>query len=61
MKISLYLDEDTMDDDLVDTLRAKSIDVLTVGDARRKRYSDKQQLRFATEQGRAIYSFKWSF
>jgi hypothetical protein len=56
MKIRLYLDEDTMDD-LVDALRSRSIDVLTVGEAQRKKYSDEQQLRFATEQGRAIYSF----
>ena len=57
MKVRLYLDEDAMDEDLVEALRSRGVDVLTVGEARRKAYLDEQQLSYATEQARVIYTF----
>jgi hypothetical protein len=32
-KIRLYIDEDAMDEDFVQALRSRSVDVLTVADA----------------------------
>jgi len=55
--LRLYLDEDAMDSDLVSALRARGVDVITVGEVQRYQETDEAQLRFASEQGRAIYSF----
>ena len=57
VKIRLYLDEDTIANALIIALRARGIDVQTVEDAQMRGHSDEEQLRYATEQGRAIYSF----
>lgn len=57
MKISLYLDEDTMRASLLQALRAQGLDVTSAQEKQMKGCSDEEQLRFATEQGRAIYSF----
>ena len=46
-----------MDGDLVRGLRSRSIDVVTAYDADMVRRTDEDHLRFATAQGRAIYSF----
>ena len=43
-------------DELADALRARGIDVLTARDANRRRLSDPEQLTFATESGRTIYT-----
>jgi hypothetical protein len=57
MRVRLYVDEDAMDSDLVSALHLRGVDVTTVLDERKQGQTDEQQLRFAAEQGRAIYTF----
>lgn len=56
-QIRLYLDEDTMKNPLIKALRNADLDVVTVADANRLGYGDREQLIWATEQKRTIYSF----
>ncbi|NMG19281.1 DUF5615 family PIN-like protein [Brasilonema bromeliae] len=56
-RIRLYLDEDTMKGALIQALRNADLDVVTVTDADRLGYPDEEQLIWAVEQGRVIYSF----
>ncbi|UBF28056.1 DUF5615 family PIN-like protein [Kovacikia minuta CCNUW1] len=56
-QIRLYLDEDAQRGSLVVALRNSSIDVITVSEAGRLGYPDDQQLLWASEQGRSLYSF----
>ena len=60
MRIRLFVDEDAMAQGLVNGLRARGIDVLTVGDVARTKLEDGEQLEFATSQGRVLYSFNTS-
>lgn len=46
-----------MDQDFVNALRARNVDVLTVADVGMLHKSDKEQLSWATEKGRVIFSF----
>jgi len=55
--IPLYLDEDSMDRDLVTALRARGVDVITAADAGMLGRSDADHLDYATSQGRVLYSF----
>lgn len=55
-QIRLYMDEDSMSQALVRTLRNREIDVVTVNDTRTAGTSDLGQLRLATLQGRVIFS-----
>lgn len=55
--LALYIDEDAMGNHLVTALRASKADVLTVADAAMKNRGDEDQLRLATDLGRALYSF----
>jgi hypothetical protein len=55
--IRLYLDEDSMDRALVAALRARGVDVLTAQEARMIERPDEDHLRFATHEGRVLYSF----
>lgn len=57
MKIRLYLDEDTMDADLVRALRIRGVDVTSALEQRMIRRDDIDHLEFANSQGRALYSF----
>jgi Domain of unknown function (DUF5615) len=57
MKLRLYLDEDTVDDDLVKALKGRGIDIFTAYDAGMAKFLDEQQLKYAAEQGRVLYSF----
>ena len=57
---SPFLDEDAMAQALLNGLRARGIDVLTVGEVARKRLEDDEQLEFATSQGRVLYTFNTS-
>jgi len=57
LMFKLYVDEDSMDRDLVRALRARGVDVLTAIDADRMGRSDKDHLLFATSQERVLYSF----
>lgn len=56
-RIKLYLDEDAQRTDLIQTLRARQIDVVTVSEANLLGQADDVQLRYATEQGRVIFTF----
>ena len=56
-KIRLYLDEDALQDALVQALQSSGVDVMTVGDADRLSFSDEEQLIWATQEKRVIYSF----
>ena len=53
----LYIDEDSMDRDLVRALRARGVDVTTAQDVGMMECSDEEHLLFATNQGRVLYSF----
>jgi predicted RNA methylase len=57
MKIRLYFDEDAMQTDVVKGPRARGVDVVTAQEAQMRGRSDEEQLRYATEHGRVIYSF----
>ena len=56
-QICLYLDEDTMDSDLLRALRFRNVDVLSVGEAKMWSRSDEEQLKWALDNQRIIYSF----
>ena len=60
MKLSLYLDEDSMARSLVAALRARGADVLTVIDAGLRGKDDQVQLQWAAMKKRAIYTFNVS-
>ncbi len=56
-KIRLYLDEDTMDSDLLGALRLRNVDVFSAGEAQMLSRSDEEQLQWALNNQRIIYSF----
>ena len=56
-RIKLYLDEDAQRTDLIQALRARQIDVVTVSEAYLLGQTDEVQLRHATEQDRVIFTF----
>lgn len=56
-KILLYIDEDVMDEDIVQALRSRNVDVLTVADVEMLHRSDEQQLVWARENNRVIFTF----
>lgn len=56
-KILLYIDEDSMDEDFVQALRSRNVDVLTVVDVGMLHRADEEQLDWARENGRVIFSF----
>ena len=56
-KVCLYLDEDTIKKGLVQALRNAAIDVTTTAEKNRLGFPDKEQLIYATNQGRVIYTF----
>jgi hypothetical protein len=60
MQINLFVDEDAMARALVTGLRARGIDVLTVGEKARRWLDDNEQLEFATSEGRVLYTFNAS-
>jgi len=57
MMIRLYIDEDSMDRDLVYALRARGVDVTTAYDEGMSDRDDQEHLDYATGQGRVLYSF----
>ena len=57
MTIRLYMDEDTMDQALVQALRARNVDVVTALDAGMIEQKDAEHLDYATEQGRVLCTF----
>jgi hypothetical protein len=54
--IRLYLDEDSSDTDLITALRMRSVDILSVSDCAMRGHTDEQQLHWATEHQRVLYS-----
>jgi hypothetical protein len=56
-KILLYIDEDAMDEDFVQALKSRNLDVLTVSDVGMLHRSDEDQLGWAKQNGRVIFSF----
>lgn len=56
-KILLYIDEDAMDEDLIQALKSRNVDVLTVADVGMLHRSDEEQLEWAKQNGRVIFSF----
>jgi hypothetical protein len=56
-QIKLYFDEDALQSALVIALKNANVDVVTVGDINRFGFSDEDQLIWAAEQQRVIYSF----
>lgn len=57
MKIRLYLDEDSMRHSLVHALRSRGVDVHTALEAGLIGTPDEEHLKYATNQGRVLYSF----
>jgi hypothetical protein len=57
MKISLYLDEDAQDNDLVHALRLHNVDVVKAWYVGMRERKDEEHLLFAAAQGRVLYSF----
>ncbi len=53
----LYVDEDAGENAVVQGLRARGVDVLTTVEANRCGSTDQDQLAFAVQQGRSIYTF----
>jgi hypothetical protein len=56
-QISLYFDEDAGKRSVVEALRNQNIDVITTLEAKNIQLPDSEQLIWATQQGRVIYSF----
>lgn len=57
MQIRLYVDEDAMAQAVVSGLRARGIDITTVLEEGMSEKDDVDQLEYATEQGRVLYTF----
>lgn len=55
--VRLFVDEDAGEHAVMDGLRARGIDVLTTIEANRCGAEDSDQLTFATQYGRTIYTF----
>ncbi len=56
-RIKLYLDEDAQRTDLIQALRARRIDILTVSEANLLSENDELQLDFATSESRVVFTF----
>lgn len=57
MTFKLYLDEDVMSSGLVQSLRLRGIDVVSVQDTHLEARTDEEQLMYATAHARVLYSF----
>jgi uncharacterized protein with PIN domain len=55
--IRLLIDEDSMDHRFVRALRARGVDVTTVGEIQTTSFSDDAQLLLAAQHQRALYTF----
>jgi post-segregation antitoxin (ccd killing protein) len=56
MTTRLYLDEDSSDTDLLNALRLRGVNVVAAQECGMRGQSDLEQLRWATEHQRALYS-----
>lgn len=57
MKITLSLDEDAQDNDLIQALQAHGVDVVRAWDVGMRNHADEEQLLTATAQGRVLCGF----
>ncbi|MCI0391261.1 MAG: DUF5615 family PIN-like protein [Acidobacteria bacterium] len=57
MKVSLYLDEDAQDNDLIHALRLHNVDVVKAWAVGMRQREDEEHLLFATAQGRVLFGF----
>ena len=57
MRLGLYFDEDSQDRHLVAALRARGVEVTTAFEAQLIERNDQEQLEWAAEHERALYSF----
>ena len=57
MKVRFYFDEDSMRHALVESPRARNVDVLPAIDVGMIECADEKHLEFAAEHGRGLYSF----
>ena len=56
-KINLYLDEDAESNKLMQALRSRNVDVISVANVGMLSRSDEEQLNWALQHQRVIYSF----
>ena len=56
-RIPLYFDEDTSSARLIQALRIRNIDIVSVLEAKFAAHSDEEQLLWARQAGRVIYTF----
>jgi hypothetical protein len=56
-QIRLFIDEDAMDSRLLQALRARGVDVVTVADVNTASFSDEEQLQLSNQLGRVLYTF----
>jgi uncharacterized protein with PIN domain len=56
MTIRLYLDEDSSDTDLLKGLRLRGVDVVSTAEVGMLEQSDEEQLRWAAEHQRVVYT-----
>ncbi len=56
MEFRLYMDQDSLDQDVIGGTRRAGADVLSSEEAARKRSTDEEQLAFAASEGRVIYT-----
>lgn len=57
LRIKLYLDEDAQRTDLIQALRARQVDVLTVTEANLLGEDDDLQLKYAATESRVVFTF----
>lgn len=57
MSVSLYIDEDAQDNDLIQALRLRGVDLVRAWDAGMRQREDEDHLILATSQNRVLYSF----
>lgn len=57
MTFKIYLDEDAQDSDFVSALLFRKVDILTSGEAGMNGSQDREQLEFAGNQKRILFSY----
>ena len=57
MKISLYLDEDAQDNDLIQALHLRGVSAVGAWAVGMRQREDEEHLVFATTQGHSLYGF----
>ena len=55
--LAYYLDEDSMNRNLVRAMRLRGLDVVSPSEVGMTQHRDEEHLAYATQQGRILYSF----